>query len=73
MVDWIPSMRMVIDLSDLAASTSMNTTGQSGHAFHHHDDDVLAPWADGEQRPMRWARDQVEEAAEGILRLVPAF
>lgn len=70
-VDWIPSMRMVIDLSDLAASTSMNT-GQSGHAFHHHYDDMLAPWADGEQRPMRWVRDQVEAAAEGTHLLVPA-
>jgi penicillin amidase len=71
-VDWIPSMRMVIDLSDLAASTSMNTTGQSGHAFHPHYDDMLDSWASGEQNPMRWTREQVEGAAEGTLRLVPA-
>ncbi len=70
-VDWIPSMRMVIDLSDLSASTVVNSTGQSGHAFHQHYDDMIEPWAIGEQRPMRWTRDQVEDDAEGTLRLTP--
>ena len=71
-VDWLPSMRMVIDLSDLGASTSVNTTGQSGHAFHPHYDDMLSPWSDGTHRPLRWDRDQVEEGSEGTLTLVPA-
>ena len=71
-VDWIPSMRMVIDLSDLAASTSVNSTGQSGHAFHHHYDDMLASWTDGAHHSMRWTREQVEDGADGTLRLVPA-
>jgi penicillin amidase len=70
-VDWIPSMRMVIDLNDLAASTSVNTTGQSGHAFHRHYDDMLDSWTDGAHHPMRWTRDQVEDGAEGTLRLIP--
>jgi penicillin amidase len=70
-VDWLPSMRMVIDLSDLAASTSVNTTGQSGHAFHTHYDDMLASWADGAHHPLRWDREQVEDGAEGTLTLVP--
>ena len=30
-VDWAPSMRMVVDLSDLDASTWINQTGVSGH------------------------------------------
>jgi penicillin amidase len=71
-VDWIPSMRMVIDLDDLAASTSMNTTGQSGHAFHAHYDDMLQPWGDGIHHTMRWTREQVDEAAEATLTLSPA-
>jgi penicillin amidase len=71
-VDWIPSMRMVVDLSDLSASTSVNSTGQSGHAFHTHYDDMLASWADGTHHPMRWDRDQVEDGAEGTVGLVPA-
>jgi penicillin G amidase len=71
-VDWLPSMRMVIDLSDLAASTSVNTTGQSGHAFHRHYDDMLESWTDGIHHSMRWTREQVEEGAEGTLTLVPS-
>jgi penicillin amidase len=71
-VDWLPSMRMVIDLSDLAASTSINTTGQSGHAFHTHYDDMLEPWTEGTHHPMRWTREQVEEGSEGTLTLDPA-
>ena len=71
-VDWIPSMRMVVDLSDLAASTSVNTTGQSGHAFHIHYDDMLDSWTDGAHHSMRWTREQVEDGSEGTLALVPA-
>jgi penicillin amidase len=64
-------MRMVIDLADFAASSSMNTTGQSGHAFHGHYDDMLAPWADGQHHPMRWTRDQVDADSEATLTLTP--
>jgi penicillin amidase len=71
-VDWLPSMRIAIDLADLGSSTSVNTTGQSGHAFHGHYDDMLASWADGIHYPLRWERDQVEEGAEGTLALVPS-
>ncbi|NSL43363.1 penicillin acylase family protein, partial [Streptomyces sp. 8P21H-1] len=35
-VDWVPSMRMVIDLDDFDRSTWINLTGASGHAFHPH-------------------------------------
>ncbi len=71
-VDWLPSMRMVIDLADLPASTSVNSTGQSGHAFHRHYDNMLASWADGTHHPLRWDREQVEEGSEGNLALIPA-
>ena len=71
-VDWIPSMRMVIDLSDLTASTSVNSTGQSGHAFHRNYADMLASWTDGIHHPMRWTRGQVEDGAQGTLTLLPA-
>jgi penicillin amidase len=71
-VDWLPSMRMVIDLSDLSGSTSVNSTGQSGHAFHGHYDDMLPSWADGTHHPLRWDREQVEQGSEGTLTLVPA-
>jgi penicillin amidase len=65
-------MRMVIDLSDFASSTAGNTTGQSGHAFNSHYDDQLEDWVDGEQHPLRWTREQVEEDVEARLTLAPS-
>lgn len=71
LVDWVPSMRMVIDLADLSRSTAIHTTGQSGHAFHHHYADMLEMWTDGGQHPMRWTREQVLAEAEATLLLLP--
>jgi len=33
---------------------------------------MLEPWTDGTHHPMRWTREQVEDGAEGTLRLIPA-
>jgi penicillin amidase len=71
-VDWVPSMRMVVDLADLSRSTSIHTTGQSGHAFHANYADMIEMWADGEQHPMLWGLIQIQEAVENTLILVPA-
>jgi penicillin amidase len=70
-VDWVPSMRMVVDLADLSRSTSIHTTGQSGHAFHANYADMIDMWVDGEQHPMLWGLSQIEEAVENTLILVP--
>ncbi len=70
-VDWVPSMRMVIDLSDLSQSTSIHTTGQSGHAFHANYADMIEMWADGVQHPMLWGISQIEAGAANTLNLVP--
>jgi penicillin amidase len=64
-------MRLVVDLADLSRSTLIHTTGQSGHAFHRHYADMIDRWAAGETAPMRWTRGQVQEGAEGTLRLAP--
>jgi penicillin amidase len=70
-VDWVPSMRMIVDLSDLANSTSVHTTGQSGHAFHGNYADMIEMWTDGNQHPMLWGLPVVQEAARNTLLLVP--
>ncbi len=70
-VNWVPSMRMVIDLGNLDASTSIHTTGQSGHAFHGNYADMLGLWTDGLQHPMLWSRTQVEAGADNTLALIP--
>ena len=71
-VDWVPSMRMIIDLSDLDNSLAIHTTGQSGHAYNSHYQDMMEPWSTGEYLPMEWDRETVELGAEGKLVLRPA-
>lgn len=68
----VPSMRMVIDLSDLDASTWVNLTGSSGHAFHPHYWDQTELWRTGETRPFAFTPDAVEEASVNTLTLEPA-
>ena len=38
--NWLPSMRMIVDLSNLNNSVTVHTTGESGHAYHPHYDDM---------------------------------
>ena len=47
-VDWVPSMRMIVDFDDLDESTWINLTGASGHAFNPHYDDQAPLWQRGE-------------------------
>ena len=66
-----PSMRMVVDLGDRDASTWVNQTGTSGHAFHPHYSDQTEAWVAGETFPWSVTRTAVEEGAEQTLLLVP--
>jgi len=70
-VDWLPSMRMIVDLGDLNNSLTVHTTGQSGHAYHRHYADMAPLWAAVQYYPMWWNRDSVAADAEGHLRLAP--
>ncbi len=67
----VSSYRQIIDMDDLARSVSMHTTGQSGHPFHPHYDDMIDPWRNIEYHPMLWERADVEADAEGVLVLTP--
>jgi len=67
----IASYRQIIDLDDLTRSVSMHTTGQSGHPYHRHYDDMIEPWRDVRHHPMLWERSEVEASAVGRLVLVP--
>lgn len=70
-VTWHPSMRMIVDLSDLDASLSVIPTGQSGHPYHQHYDDEIPLWLEGEYHAMLFSRQAVETAAEDVLTLEP--
>ncbi|HLU46290.1 MAG TPA: penicillin acylase family protein [Natronosporangium sp.] len=70
-VDASPSMRMVVDLSDLDASRWIQSTGNSGHPYHPNYTDQVELWLEGRMLDWRWSRDAVEDAATATLVLTP--
>jgi len=68
-VDWIPSMRMVVDLSDLDASRWVNVGGASGHAFHPNYNDQTEVWLKGELLPWAYSADAVGKTAKNVMTL----
>jgi len=69
--NWLPSMRMIVDLSNLNNSVTVHTTGQSGHAYSKHYDDMSKLWANIEYYPMWWDEASITSDAEGHLVLMP--
>lgn len=69
--NWLPSMRQIIDLSNLNNSLSVHTTGESGHAYHPHYDDMTQLWANVKYYPMWWEQDSIVNDQEGHLVLMP--
>ena len=62
-VTWVPSMRMVVDLTDLDASRWVQLTGQSGHVFDPHYTDQTEAWAAGDT--YQWAFTMDASRADG--------
>jgi penicillin amidase len=67
----VPSMRMILDFSDLSNSQTIHTTGQSGHPMSEHYSDFVDAWRNIEYHPMSWTREQVESSAANTLILQP--
>jgi penicillin amidase len=67
----VPSMRMIVDLGNLDNSVTVHTTGQSGHAYHPHYDDMAPLWANIEYYAMLWNEQAIVSDAEGHLVLTP--
>jgi penicillin amidase len=70
-VDWVPSMRMLIDLADLDRSRWINLTGNSGHAFADHYWDQAPLWAAGRPIPMLSSPPAVQHTTVDSLTLQP--
>jgi penicillin G amidase len=70
-VDAVPSMRMIVDMSNLDGSRWIQLTGNSGHAFHDNYDDQFELWRTGGNLPMRWDRGTIEAEAAHTLTLSP--
>lgn len=68
----VPSLRMVVDLSDWDASTWQNLTGASGHAFHKNYTDQTDGWSRGEQYRWAFSPEAVKTASSDTLVLRPA-
>ncbi|WP_328741357.1 penicillin acylase family protein [Flavimobilis rhizosphaerae] len=67
-----PSMRMVVDLGVLDASTWVVVTGTSGHPGHRNYADQFEAWSVGETFAWPFSADAVTRAAGETLRLVPS-
>lgn len=67
----LPSKRSILDLNNWENSLQINTTGQSGHAYHPHYIDLAKLWAAVEYLPLHWELAAIQADAESHLRLVP--
>jgi penicillin G amidase len=70
-VNWVPSMRMLMDLSDLDAGRWIHLTGQSGRPFHRHYTDQAERWRDGGYAPMSFSPEATARSAVRTLTLIP--
>ncbi|PWC08426.1 penicillin acylase family protein [Mycetocola zhujimingii] len=70
-VDWVPSMRQVVDLADFDGSTWINLGGASGHAFAPTYVDQTVLWQENKTRTWAYSPDAVDSAATDVLTLTP--
>jgi penicillin amidase len=70
-VDAVPSMRMIVDLSNLDGSRWVQLTGESGHAFSDHYHDQFDLWRTGQTLPMRWTEPTIRKESKSTLTLHP--
>lgn len=69
---WSPSVRFIMDMSDLSKSVVTTPVGQSGQLGSPHYDDFIPDYLNGRYHPMLWTREQVEANLEGRLNILPA-
>lgn len=66
-----PEYRLVVDLADLDATTTVLTTGQSGLPGSPHYTDMVDPWVRCAYLPLPFSPEAVEAAKTGEARLEP--
>ena len=69
--NWLPSMRMIVDLGNLDNSLTVHTTGESGHAYSPHYADMTSLWSNIKYYPMLWDQESIVSGSEGHLKLLP--
>jgi penicillin G amidase len=68
---WVPSMRMVVNVGDWDRSRWINLTGASGHAYSAHYTDQTDKWAKGELLDWSFGAEAVEANTVDTLTLTP--
>ena len=66
-----PSMRMVVDLSNLDNSLSVLPSGQSGHVMSKYYDDQVDNWIKNEMYQLYYSRELVELNQKDVMYLRP--
>ncbi|HPH98528.1 MAG TPA: penicillin acylase family protein [Anaerolineaceae bacterium] len=66
---WSPSVRFIMDMSDLTQCVAVTPVGQSGQLGSPHYDDMIDLYIHGRYHPMLWTRAQIEKECEGTLIL----
>ncbi|MBI5959496.1 MAG: penicillin acylase family protein, partial [Chloroflexi bacterium] len=67
----LPSMRMILDLSDWDNARLIHTTGQSGNPSSEHYADMLPLWASGQYHPAAFSAPTVEAITVALWVLRP--
>ncbi|HEX9035913.1 MAG TPA: penicillin acylase family protein [Ktedonobacterales bacterium] len=68
----VPSMREIIDLSNLDNSLWITTTGESGQPFSAHYHDMVPLWDQNEYQPMAFSPSALSKLTASVLTLTPA-
>jgi penicillin amidase len=66
-----PSLRFVVDMSDLDAARIAITTGQSGNPFAAHYGDLISLWASGQTVALPFSAGNIAASATETLTLTP--
>jgi penicillin G amidase len=67
----LPSLRMIVDLSNFDTSLTIHTTGQSGHAFNSNYIDMTDSWRYIQYNPMLFTDTSVSKNSNYLLVLQP--
>ncbi len=68
---WMPSFRLIVDMSNTRNGLFGHPTGQSGHPGSPHYADMIDTWLEVKHYPLLFERDQIEGAKEARLVLKP--
>jgi penicillin amidase len=68
----VPSMRMIVDMSDFDDSRWNHLTGASGHTFHPNYVDQVEAWQRAEPTPWAFSAEAIDAATTHTLTLEPA-